>query len=98
MAVLLDHGEDDDIVHALTQSEGLCLPHIASLLQFDPSHRHLRAVLAAERACLERLHGDLKEFIRKQDYRYAHESYGREADAWQRAVACFVGGRSRPRL
>ncbi len=97
MAVLLDHAEDDGVIHTLSQSDGLCMPHIASLLQFDASHSHLGAVLAAEYACLERLHGDLKEFNRKQDYRYAHESYGREADAWQRVVACFVGGWYRPR-
>lgn len=97
MAVLLDHVGDDDVIHALTQSDGLCMPHIASLLQFDPGHIHLGMVLAAERECLGRLHGDLKEFNRKQDYRYAHESYGREADAWQRVVACFVGGWRQPR-
>ncbi len=97
VAVLLDHAEDDDVIHALTQSDGLCMPHIATLLQFDPGHIYLGAILAAAYACLERLHGDLKEFNRKQDYRYAHESYGREADAWQRVVACFVGGWYPPR-
>ncbi len=97
MAVLLDHAQDDDVIDALTQSDGLCIPHIASLLQFDAAHIHLGVVLAAQRECLARLHGDLKEFNRKQDYRYAHESYGREGDAWQRAVACFVGRWHRPR-
>jgi len=92
-AVLLDHGEDDDVIHALAQSDGLCIPHTVSLLQFDPTHKHLPAVLAAQRQCLQRLHGDLHAFIRKQDYRFSHEPYGGEADAWQRVVACLVGRR-----
>ena len=90
-AVLLDHGKDDDVIRALAQSDGLCLPHVASLLQFNATHAHLPAVLAVQQQCLQRLHGDLNAFIRKQDYRFAHEPYGQEADAWQRVVACLVG-------
>lgn len=92
-AVLLDHGEDDDVIHAFTQSDGLCMPHLAALLQLHATHAHLPAVLAAQQQCLQRLHGDLSAFIRKQDYRFAHEPYGKEADAWQRVVACLVGRR-----
>jgi hypothetical protein len=93
-AVLLDYGKDDDVIHAFTQSDGLCIPHTVSLLQFNATHAHLPAVLAAQQQCLQRLHGDLNAFIRKQDYRFAHEPYGQEADAWQRVVACLVGGRN----
>jgi hypothetical protein len=96
-AVLLDHGEDDDMIRAFTQSAGLCIPHIAFLLQFDAAHANLPAVLAAQQQCLQRLHGDLNAFIRKQDYRFAHEPYGEEADAWQRVIACLVGGARWPR-
>jgi hypothetical protein len=42
------------------------------------------------------LHGELGEFIRKQDYRFAHEAYGSEADAWQRAIALLVGMNGEP--
>lgn len=90
-AVLLDHGKDEDMQCALTRSDGLCMPHTVSLLQFAPTHAHLPAVLAAQHQCLQRLHGDLKAFIRRQDYRFAHEPYGEAADAWQRAMACLVG-------
>jgi hypothetical protein len=92
-AVLLDHGEDDDVMRAFTQSDGLCLPHTAALLQFNATHVYLPAVLAAQQQCLQRLHGDLNTFIRKQDYRFAHEPYGEEADAWKRVMACLAGRR-----
>ena len=90
MAVLLDHGDDDEVIRAFTQSDGLCLPHLASLIDCGASHVHLPAVLAAQQECLQRLHGDLKTFIRKQDYRFAHEPYGEEADAL--APGCGLPG------
>jgi hypothetical protein len=54
-------------------------------------HAHLQNVLAAQQVHLQRLQGDLQEFIRKLDYRLARQPYGREADAWQRVVALYVG-------
>ncbi len=39
------------------------------------------------RALLE----ELEEFLRKLDYRYAHESKGEEQTSWIRAVETFVG-------
>ena len=90
-AVLLDHGGDDEVINAFSRSDGLCLPHTASLLRHGAGHRHLLAVLTAQQHCLQRLHGDLHAFIRKQDYRFAQEPYGREADAWRRVVACLAG-------
>jgi len=36
---------------------------------------------------------ELKEYRRKHNYRYAHEPYGAEKDAWIRAIELFVGRR-----
>jgi hypothetical protein len=35
---------------------------------------------------------DLKEYLRKHDYRFAHEPYRPEGDSWIRVIALFVGG------
>jgi hypothetical protein len=91
-AVLLDDDEHGRVIRAFTQSDGLCLPHMSSLMAYHASHANLPALLGAQQQCLARLHTHLNTFIRKQDYRYAHEPYGEEADAWQRVVACLVGG------
>ncbi|WP_089719758.1 DUF6062 family protein [Candidatus Entotheonella palauensis] len=90
-AVLLDDGDQDDVMRVFIESDGLCIPHTVSLIEFGSTHIHLPAVLAAQRQCLQHLHGHVKAFIRKQDYRFVHEPYGEEADAWQRVVACLVG-------
>jgi hypothetical protein len=50
-------------------------------------------VLAAQQVHLQRLQGDLHEFVRKLDYRLARQPYGREADAWRRVIALYVGVR-----
>ena len=96
-AVLLDQGEEDEVRRAFIQSDGLCIPHTASLLQRHASHAHLPAFLAEQQQCLQHVHDDLRTFLRKQDYQFAHEPYGREANAWQRVVACLVGDRHNKR-
>lgn len=93
LTVLLDAWSDPEMAAAFAQSGGLCLPHTACLIAHGPVHPHLAAVLAAQQVHWQALQGDLREFLRKQDYRFARESYGREADAWQRVIALFVGTR-----
>ena len=93
LTVLLDAWSDQEMSAAFAQSAGLCLPHTARLIAHGATHPHFVAVLAAQQVHWQALRGDLQEFLRKQDYRFARESYGREADAWQRVIALFVGTR-----
>lgn len=91
IAVLLDDWHDVALTRAFSQSCGLCLPHVARLIAGGATHRHLSAVLAVQHKCFHALHDDLREFLRKQDYRFAHEPYGSDADAWRRAVRLLSG-------
>jgi hypothetical protein len=91
MAVLLDDWHDPALRQAFEQSSGLCLPHTVRLMAYGGSHRHLAAILTAQQGRLQSVHVELREFIRKQDYRFSHEPYGSEADAWQRVIALLVG-------
>jgi hypothetical protein len=90
--VLLNDWQDPALSRAFTVSVGLCWPHVRRLAAWQPGHENLPAFLKAQRACLERLQHDLESFIRKLDYRFADEPYGREADAWRRAAALYAGG------
>lgn len=89
--VLLNDWHEPALSRAFAASAGLCWPHVRRLAAWQPRHEHLPAVLKAQRACLEGLQRDLESFIRKLDYRFADEPYGREADAWRRAVSLYVG-------
>ena len=93
MTVLLQEWHEPTLTAAFAQSSGVCLPHLARLMAHGATQRHLSACLKAQQNRLQDLQVDLQAFIRKQDYRFAHEAYGPEADAWQRAVAVFVGMR-----
>jgi hypothetical protein len=50
-------------------------------------------LLSLTRQKLTDLTGELAEFIRKNDYRFSPEGYGREGDSWKRAVAKAVGNK-----
>ena len=89
--VLLNDWHDPALTQAFSASAGLCWPHVRRLAAWQPRHEHLPAVLKAQRTCLEELQHDLESFIRKLDHRFAGEPYGREADAWQRAIALYAG-------
>ena len=91
LSVLLDDWLDPALAQAFAQSDGLCGPHMASLIAQGAHHPRLPAILDAQQERMQALHDDLREFIRKQDYRFVHEPFGREANAWQRVVALIVG-------
>ena len=90
--VLLNDWREPSLSGAFEDSVGLCWPHVRRLAAWQAGHENLPAFLKAQRACLERLRHDLESFIRKLDYRFADEPYGREADAWRRAAALYAGG------
>jgi hypothetical protein len=49
-------------------------------------------LFAAEKQILDRLLGNLQEFMRKQDHRYSKEAMTDvEASSWKRAVHFLVG-------
>lgn len=91
LSVLLNDWPDPTLAQAFAQSDGLCVPHTARLIAQGARHPRLPSVLAAQQERLQALHDDLREFIRKQDYRFAQEPFGREANAWRRVVALIVG-------
>lgn len=94
--VLLNDWKEPALAQAFTASVGLCWPHVRRLAAWQPGHENLPAVLKAQRACLENLQRNLELFIRKLDYRFANEPYGREADAWRRAVSLYAGATGWP--
>jgi hypothetical protein len=90
--ILGEADEESPPGRAIRQAErGVCLPHLMmGIRSADPpaAQRLLGIYLHGE----AELRGDLKEFIRKQDYRHHHEGLSDgEATAWIRAVHRVVG-------
>ncbi len=88
---LLASLNDMDFRDKYRSSVGLCLPHYEMAFQ-QVTDGDVRAVLReVEIDSLTKLIAELKEFIRKSDYRYAGEPPGEERDAWIRAIELWVG-------
>jgi hypothetical protein len=77
---------------AYAASDGLCLPHFRGALA-AAGGKQRAALVDAQRQVWQRLHGELAEFIRKNDYRFRSEGFGGEADSWERALEAVSGSR-----
>jgi hypothetical protein len=53
----------------------------------------LEKLLTIHREKLENLSAELGEFIRKSEYQTVKEGFGKEGDAWLRAVSMIAGSR-----
>jgi len=85
--------EEPEMAEALQASDGLCLPHLRLGLEQVKDVSALEILLAIHREKLEGLRAELAEFIRKNDYQFVEEGFGKEGDAWLRAVRLIVGSR-----
>jgi hypothetical protein len=69
---------------ALKEGRGLmCFRHLGALPE--------GALKEALKGRLEEIHGELAEFIRKNDYRFSAEPKGNERDSWLRALRALGG-------
>lgn len=91
LLVLTEELKTPVMVDALQASEGLCLPHLRLALGHMRDQSVCETLLTIQRSKLEALRAELDEFIRKNDYRYAGEGFGKEGDAWLRAIGMVVG-------
>jgi len=90
---LLEFFDDPQLQSRFARSVGLCLPHLQMAVDEFPNHSNLLRLLEVEREKFSALEGELTEFHRKRDYRFAHEPAGREYTSWRRALELFAGKR-----
>lgn len=82
-----------EMTETLQASHGLCLPHLRLALGHVHDALLADTLLTIQRARLENLKSELAEFIRKNDYQAIHEGFGREGDAWLRAIGMVAGSK-----
>ena len=93
LSTLVKELQMPEMSSALQASEGLCLPHLRLALEYVRDASVCETLLTTQREKLESLLTELDEFIRKNDYQFAGEGFGKEGDAWLRAVGMVVGRR-----
>ncbi len=86
----LAHGlERPEVRTLLEASLPLCVAHTEQVVrQAKPTSANY--LLALETKRLEALYKELEELIRKNDYRFRHEEWGEERDAWLRALTHLI--------
>jgi Family of unknown function (DUF6062) len=92
LRVITQHlAEDSSFQTLYKQAGGLCLPHFKAALASAEEEQAARVLVEVQLETLGRLAAELSEYLRKHDYRFAHEPYGAEADVLIRATALLVG-------
>jgi hypothetical protein len=91
ISVFWESFDDAEFSFHYKNSLGLCLPHLALVLKKCRSVKLSKELMAIEVPKFSVLGGELKEFIRKHDYRYSKEKFGKEGDSWIRAIEKIMG-------
>jgi hypothetical protein len=91
LGVLLDHLGAEEFTQALQSAGGLCLVHLDQARTVTRDAHALERLWAVQRACMQSLLEELREFIRKHDYRFAGEGIGTEGTSWIRAIVMVAG-------
>jgi hypothetical protein len=91
LSVLLSVSADEEWRERVERSDGLCLPHLRQALVTGEAADRIRWLVEDHRRRVQALLADLEEYIRKHDYRFGHEPYARERDAFVRATAAMAG-------
>lgn len=91
LETILNFLHDQDFAHRFEPSAPLCILHTTRVIETQSRHPQLRRLIGLQHRKYAHLVGELDEFRRKHDYRFTHESWGAESDAWLRAIELLVG-------
>ena len=91
IAALLNGLPEPQMRNALEAGPGLCVPHLLLVLDGTTDKETKHHLTELHRKKYSDLLADLKEHIRKHDYLAGKEGFGKEHDAWIRAVNMMVG-------
>ena len=83
--------DDFFLTFEFKHSFGFCLDHFRIIYRSVQDSKTREALLVYERGKIENISKELGEFIRKHDYQFSKEGYGKEADSWIRAVELLKG-------
>jgi len=91
ISVFWESFDDSELSFQYKSSFGLCLPHISLVLKKCKNAKFGKELISVETVKLSGLIEELKEFMRKHDYRFSKEKFGKEGDSWIRVIEKFIG-------
>jgi hypothetical protein len=93
VSTLVQQLRSEEMILLLSQSTGLCLVHLeqarhqAEVAEPTVSHH----ILACQLTCTRRVLEELRELVRKHDYRFSNELQGQEMTSWRRGAQLCAG-------
>ena len=91
ISVFLDNFDDSELKFVYKNSFGLCLLHLNLAINKCKNKKFANEIINIESAKFASLIAELKEFLRKHDYRFSKEKFGKEGDSWIRAIEKLSG-------
>jgi len=91
VSVFWESFDDAEFSFHYKNSFGLCLPHLALALKKCKNKKLGTELIDIEAVKISSLVAELKEFMRKHDYRFSKEKFGEEGNSWIRAIEKFIG-------
>jgi hypothetical protein len=91
LETLVNFIHEEQFARHFEASFGVCLPHLVKTAAGHASHPDLRILIELQRGKHAQLVADLQELCRKHDYRYSHQAWSLESDAWLRAIEVLAG-------
>ncbi|MBN1864347.1 MAG: hypothetical protein JW808_05550 [Victivallales bacterium] len=83
---------DDNVMRNYLETfSGFCARHFFRVFEKLNNPEHKKYLLNLHVGKYKSLLADLKEFCRKNDYRFRNEPSGKEADSWQKAIYVISG-------
>ena len=91
ISVFLENFDDPELKFSYKRSFGLCLFHLNSAIKKCKNKKLTHEIITIETAKLNSLLVEVEEFLRKHDYRFSNEQFGKEGDSWIRAIEKLTG-------
>lgn len=91
ISILIENFQDSRFQASYSMGPGFCIPHLFKIILRNSDEEIFERLFSIEKAKITQLVGELREFIRKHDYRFSKEPFGKERDAWIRAVEKLNG-------
>lgn len=90
---LVQQLQSEEMRLLLSQSTGLCLVHLAQARQqAEIAAPTVSAhIVACQLTCIRRVMEELRELVRKHDYRFTDEPRGNEMTSWRRGAELCAG-------
>jgi hypothetical protein len=91
ISMLWESFDETEFILEYKKSFGLCLAHVSSALNESKNIKLSQELIDIETVKLTNLAKELKEFMRKHDYRFSKEGFNEEKDSWIRAIEKLIG-------